>query len=319
MKIVTSLHPATTYGQHHGSVEYPSQEYTVEELSELSEQERAALTSVNYGKTLPEVPLQFWFDITSEPDVVWFKFINVALNTTVFNFKLDYNIIKNHINYSDQTFWGISNNFKLEHDTHITQNNSPYIITKSDIVPILCETFVSKETQISLKSLNVNDVPIKMFVPYKNCPLNEVKFYVAKPIISDDYRKVPISFVGPDGSTATVSSTSITEEITTLLPGQPGHRSGWLDLISNITVQSDANIVNAGDNIVVNISVEDTRISVIYVESVIGYTNKTRVALTNGQGSVIVKTDELQAGDEVRIKFGYKYFTGVAEYTKLIT
>jgi hypothetical protein len=319
MIIVTNLNQATVYSHNYGNVEYPVEEYTVEELSELSEQELAALTSVDYNKNLPEVPLHFWFDITSEPEVVWFKFINAALNTTIFNFKLDYNIIKNHINYSDQTLWGISNNFRLAHDTHITQNNSPYIVTKSDIVPILCETFVSKETQINLKSLNFNDVPIKMFVPYKNCPLTEVKFYLAKPVISDDYRKVPISFIGPDGSTATVSTTSVTEEIASLLPGETGYKAGWLDLISNITVQSDANIVNVGDNITVNISVEDPNISSVYVEPVVGYTNKTRVALTNGQGSVIVKTDDLQAGDEVRIKFGYKYFTGVAEYTKLIT
>jgi hypothetical protein len=320
MKIVTNLNQPTFYSPERGCVEFPVQEIiSAEELAQLSEDEQTFIQSTEYNKTLPEVPLQFWFDITSEPDVIWFKFINVALNTTVFNFKLDYNLIKNHINYADQTLWAISDNFKLDYTAHVIKNNSPYSIVKSELVPVLTNTFVSKETQINSKNLSISAVPFKIFVPYKNCPLNELIFYVAKPVLSNDHRKTPISFIGPDGSSATISSTSITEENASLLPGQPGFKAGWLDLMSNMTVQSNAGTVNVGDQIVVNVNVEEPQISTVFVEPVVGYTNKTRVALINGQGSFIVNTDDLQVGDTVRIKLGYKYFSGATEYTKLIT
>ena len=320
MKIVTSLNLPTFYSPQRGCIEYPLQEeLPAADFQKLSQAEQTFLTSTEYAKTLPEVPLQFWFDITSEPDVIWFKFINVATNATVFNFKLDYNLIKTHTNYNDQTFWAISDDCKDEHDIHIKETNTPYSIRKTEIVPILTKTFVSKETLLNSAYLKVSNVPFKIFVPYKNCPLTELMFYVAKPVISDDYRKVPISFVGPDGSSATISSTSLTEEDALLLPGQPGFKTGWLDLFSNINVQSNAGTVNVGDQIVVNISVEEPNISTVYLEPVVGYTNKTRVPLTNGQGSFIINTDDLQVGDTVRVKLGYKYFTGATEYTKIIT
>ena len=44
----------------------------------------------------------------------------------------------------------------------------------------------------------------------------------------------------------------------------------------------------------------------------------TRIALTNGVGTIRVSSLGLSTGDPVRIKFGYKYFTGVAEYTTTI-
>jgi hypothetical protein len=319
MKITTNLVPSGFYNESIGGVVYPTEEYSDEELSLLPVEQQLFIKSDAYGKTLPEVPLQFWFDITSEPDVIWFKFINLALNSTVFNLKLDYNLIKNNANYDDQTMWTLFDNFKLDHDNHIKNSDDPYIVSADKILSLLSQTYVSKEKQFSKKYINANYLPFKIFVPYKNCPLNEVIFYVAKPAISNDYRKVPISFTGPDGSTATITSTSITEENAQLTPGSPGHKAGWLDLISDITVQTDSTTVNVGDTVVVNITTENTNISTVYLEPVIGTVNKTRVRLTNGQGSFIVKTDDLEAGDEIRIKLGYKFFTGAAEFVKVVT
>lgn len=48
----------------------------------------------------------------------------------------------------------------------------------------------------------------------------------------------------------------------------------------------------------------------VYLDCTAGYLNKKRVMTTSGQGSVIFRADELSSGDKVKIKCGFKYFSG---------
>lgn len=54
----------------------------------------------------------------------------------------------------------------------------------------------------------------------------------------------------------------------------------------------------------------------IELEASAGYLNKRRLQLdAKGQGAVKVRADLLEAGDSIKVKAGYRYFTGVGEIT----
>ena len=72
----------------------------------------------------------------------------------------------------------------------------------------------------------------------------------------------------------------------------------------NGTLQIDFNIVQADGTPITDKNAE------IYLDCTAGYLNKKRVMTSNGQGSVIYRADGLTTGDKVKIKCGFKYFSG---------
>ena len=56
----------------------------------------------------------------------------------------------------------------------------------------------------------------------------------------------------------------------------------------------------------------------IYVEPVYGITDKTRITLTSGQGSIRVLKSSVEAGNNIRVKLGFYSYTGLAEINKTV-
>jgi hypothetical protein len=66
--------------------------------------------------------------------------------------------------------------------------------------------------------------------------------------------------------------------------------------------------------VTVNASVSDAR-GTLYLEGVNGYLPKRRIQMSGGTASFRIGALGLEPGDEVRVKVGFKYFTGLDDIT----
>jgi hypothetical protein len=90
------------------------------------------------------------------------------------------------------------------------------------------------------------------------------------------------------------------------------------DLVAPITLSSTQSTVTANSSISVTVNSEPY-IDEVYLESVSGILNKTRVKLTNGVGKFSIMTTDLEAGEEIRVKAGHRKWTGIASFSKQIS
>jgi hypothetical protein len=85
-----------------------------------------------------------------------------------------------------------------------------------------------------------------------------------------------------------------------------------------IHVQAPAS-VPAGGSALIELRIEDVagqlldREAVVYLEAVSGLVPFTRVRASHGLASVPVSAAAMSAGDEIRVKFGWKYFSGAED------
>ena len=85
-----------------------------------------------------------------------------------------------------------------------------------------------------------------------------------------------------------------------------------------IQVQAPSSI-SAGGSATVQLRIEDVagqlldQDAVVYLEAVSGLVPFTRVRAKGGQATVPVSAAGMSAGDEIRVKFGWKYFPGAEE------
>jgi len=91
-----------------------------------------------------------------------------------------------------------------------------------------------------------------------------------------------------------------------------------LDLVAPITLSSTQSTVTANSSISVTVN-SQPYIDEVYLESVSGILNKTRVKLTNGVGKFSIMTTDLEVGEEVRVKAGHRKWTGIASFTKILS
>ena len=90
------------------------------------------------------------------------------------------------------------------------------------------------------------------------------------------------------------------------------------EIIPHITLSSDQTTVAPDSSIEVNVTA-DVSIKEVFLEQVYGAPNKLRVPLTNGTGSFRVYTTGMVVGETLRIKAGYRKYTGVSDFTATIS
>jgi hypothetical protein len=218
-----------------------------------------------------------------------------AQNKTAFTINIDYNLIKSHANFADQTMWAISDNIFDR-----IKEGVLYTVTSDDLVSIFTKTHISKTPFISSRDIDGNKCPIKIFVPSKNSTINDITIIVP----SKDTNDVLIDVI----STVEENNNVVVSDYT----------ATWKSLISPITIVSSKSTLNPDDTTILTVTTSDTSITEVYAESVFGIITKTRIILTNGVGTVGLSALGLSSGDQIRVKFGYKLFTGVADYTNTI-
>lgn len=271
----------------------------------------------------PSTHYDFSWEFNNTVDTINVKLINTTENKIEYNFSIPYDNIKVNPAYDTQTYFAIKNSavetFMLSLNgegeyspTTQEQRNTPYVISADELTEITSFTLPTKaildtgNTQMyspdQLKSAHgSNEAMFKIIVPYKDCPVSDLEFVVKYP----DTPEVTVTY-GPDA------------DVTTLENTVAGEGSAASKYFNKLTITADKDAPAAGDNIKLTVTSEDPNVPEVYAEAVVGILTKTTIKLTDGVGNVTVSTLGLDSGDQVLIKFGYKYFTNIANYTKTL-
>lgn len=244
-------------------------------------------------------------------------------NVVKYKLSLNLDTIKTSPLFADQTYWAIKSKTLLEKCIDL---ETPYSVTLLDLVELTNITLATKTSYDSknfpVKNFeekdNTHSSPFKVFVPSANSSLSDCKIVVMNPVADTDQNDTIVSVTGDVNIVnLTPAITTNAQQVAHFESTQNGHWD-WRSLISDVSLTSTAQSYVVGDDIVVNVTTDDTTISKVYLEPVVGILNKQQVTLTNGVGSFTIKTDSLASGDEVRVKAGYKYFTGAGTFTKTL-
>ncbi len=256
--------------------------------------------SVSQEFSAEESPENFIFEnnFSSDANSIRYKLISVADNKVVYDFTINLQDIKDLVSFSDQTLWAINDVFAKENKYKENVQVPPV-----QLVNVFSYTHLNRGGFAKPPFI---ETPIKIFVPSVDSNVDDV--YV---LLLDN---VPYSQEStPEDLTVKhvvqITGTTDIETITLTNPSQ---------LVDNISVTSATESVAAGDDINLTITCTNPDVNYVYVDALVGSPNKSIVKLTNGTGNLVVKTNTLSSGDEVLIKFGYKYFTGITRYTKVL-
>jgi hypothetical protein len=171
----------------------------------------------------------------------------------------------------------------------------PQELHESSVIDIFGNTLISKPASFSNRGSSTVDNLYSFFVESDDT----LSTCLVRLSINPDYT-AGFEVVGP-------SSSSFLDEVVTLP-----------DVIAPISLSSTQSTVSPDSSITITVTTE-AYINEVYLEPVCGILNKTRVKITNGQGSFKILTTGLEAGDEIRVKAGHKKFTGIASYSKTVS
>jgi hypothetical protein len=234
-------------------------------------------------------------DVTE--NCIFLLITNEETETPVVDFKIPFDIITENRAIGDQTLWTIKDEF-LKSWASPGSDVYRQVLTQNDVINIGATTLITKDSTIIKQEYNNYYSPIRIFVPSKSSTVADVTvIFVGGYDIPEDSRH----------HTALVHNPVPTQVV-----------ESWIELLDTITITGPAT-VNEDEVVDLNVTCSNTSVTEIFVEPVIGSVNKTRIFLDNGQGVLKVNTFGLSSGDEINIKFGYKYFTGISRYTKTVS
>jgi len=234
-----------------------------------------------YGLSIdmPYIQPHMYLDVQNESIEV--KIYTPATEYTPVNVllwqKLDLATLKSIAGFNDQSLW-------------TTLEKIPLQITNSELVDIFAKTLVSRNPATDNTS-GYNRTPFVLYVNDSTGNFNDFTM-VLKLNGPDEF-----IFEGP-------SASSITSETVQFAR----------NLLPSIVLSSEQTSVGPDSSITVNVT-SDASVKEVYLEQVYGLLNKVRVPLTNGVGSFDILTTGLVAGDKVRVKAGFRKYTGVADFS----
>jgi len=172
---------------------------------------------------------------------------------------------------------------------------SPLELPESGLVDMFGETVVTKPKSLSTLAHNYVNSLYTIFIAdstdFSNCTIR---------LTFDTKHEAGFEVEGP-------SSTSFVNE-----------HVNFADLVAPITLSSAQSTVTTDSSISVTVNTA-SYIDEVYLESVSGILNKTRVKLTNGVGKFSIMTTDLEVGEEIRVKAGHRKWTGIASFSKQIS
>lgn len=227
-----------------------------------------------------------------ENDIIHYKLISVYDDKVVYDLKIDIEDIKSQSSYDEQTLWAIDDAFL---------NNNKYadnIVVPSGVYRNVFSQTVLGKTQFVDYAFGFGLSPLKIFIPSAQSTINDIYILICEGGLNVTDPQINVVVEGD------IQSENIDFTNKSLL-------------VDAITISASNNSPVAGDDINITINAPGN-VGYVYVQPLVGIVNKTRVKMTNGVGNVTIKTDSLSSGDEVDIKFGYRYFTNVVRYTKTL-
>jgi hypothetical protein len=256
-------------------------------LKQLSCKSSALSNFIDTSELLDSYNIKHWFDLSD--DTIHYKLINETENKTYIDVKISLSMLKSNKNFADQTMWSVSN------DACISKVG---VLTNEDLVAPMALSLLTKNNTLISEEYSTTTSPFRFFVPGKNSPVEQFIFMVKVPTSGDDnFCNVNVSFDGPAYNDETAQSLI-----------------SWKNLIEVPTTQFTVN--DSTINVVTTVT--DTNITELFLEPIVGSLDRTRISLVNGTGYFNISTASLNSGDRVRVKLGYKYFTGATEFTTTV-
>ncbi len=230
-------------------------------------------------------PINIFLDITSST----FEFKMTKLfgdqSVDLVWHKINLVDLQNKPGFVDQTAWVVDMHSPTYNQTEM------YEVKESDLVDLFATTLISKP-QVILKEEAHRKCPYLFFVKNVDSQNGFLDFDFRITLDPD----TEYTFSGP-------SANLISEETVTLK-----------DMVSPITLTSTSTQVEADGSVIVNVST-DNDVREVFLEQIYGTTNKSRVKITNGQGSFKLSADGFTAGESIRVKAGFKKFTGIVDFS----
>jgi len=253
-------------------------------------------TYTKYSKV--DATLTHTFNV--EGSILNYKLVNQETDDIFYNMNISLEDIKDKPRFSSQSwvaFWE-----DLETNPGVGVNLSGEEQQDASFAtwfPLITSLLTKRQ------KLNVQEeiiLPFKIFIPSVSSTWDDCIIQVRTPEQGDiDFNVL-----------FTVNGTSVT-------PAADDPTNPWKSYFSPITASTTQTVVEAGDNIVVNVQTSDPTIDFVYLEPVLGVLDRTTVKLTNGSGVFTIITNTLSAGDEVEVKLGYKYYTGLTKFVKTLS
>jgi hypothetical protein len=202
---------------------------------------------------------------------------------TVYWYKITLEELQKNPGFTEQSLWTIRQDFQVVDENPVVNNNN--------LINIFANNVLDKPFSWAKPADSYYRVPLYIFVPKtENVTMQDFIYRIA------ECEDVNVEYVGSSADEIIDESVRLSE------------------LISDISLSSTSTTIEPDSSITVNVQT-DTFIKQVYLEQVSGMLNKTRVSLTNGQGSFKLYSTGLESGDNIRVKAGFKNFSGIADIT----
>lgn len=239
-------------------------------------------------QVIKNLPIKVWVDAQQNTfEIKMYRTLN-AEDIVYLWHKINLQELTIKPGFVDQTLWSVALYLNA---SELRQ------VHESDIKDVFSESLISKPNSFnSITPINYV-APYHIFVPDVSDPTGFLSF---------NYR------ITMDSSTQYIvegpsASSFVNETITR-----------FKEFLSPITLTSTQSSLAVDGSITVNVST-DTFIDEVYLEQVYGILNKTRVKLTNGLGSFVLYATGLEAGELVRVKAGHRKFTGISDFSIIVS
>ena len=263
--------------------------------------EKEESPAVEGGEISPVVPseinIENWLDVSNNAINYKMSLINGDAHT-IFNLVIPYDVITSNPRFNDQTFWTVKDSTMIK----IGNVADAYTVTSDDIVNIYDTSFVDKDIRFSAKNETIV-CPLKIFVPSKTSSITDLVL-------------LTYSTAEDSGVITTVGGPAATS--TNVVPFTEGTKFAT-QMMATISITASEQTTAAGDQISLQVEVNNPDITEVFVDPIYGSVNKTRIPLTNGIGSVLVSTDGMNSGEKVKVKFGWYSYTGVASFNRTLS
>lgn len=222
-------------------------------------------------------------------------------DTVIQNFKLTLDDLKSHNRFYDHSYWTFkADEFNIDPTYQET-------LLKIQLLNIFELSFPTKASPLINYNTDIDYVqPLRMFIPSENSKFTDCTFLV----------------LGAEDLTPTSNITDPWVITTTVEVNAPNTFEDSYETIRNIigtvTANTSLSTVSPGTPIPVTVTCSDTSVSKLYLEQVVGTLDRLSVDIVDGTGTFNILTDTLATGDTVKVKIGYKKFSNVSVFTKVI-
>lgn len=222
-------------------------------------------------------------------------------DTIIYDFTLSLDALKTHSRFSDQSYW----TFNCSELPEATED-----LSNVQLLSIFDLSFPTKRSRLILSTDIEYNKSIRMFVPSANSTFSDCLFLVAQPLDI-----IPAGTVIPEEMDLPNITTTTTVNTPNVFINEVAP-SITKSIVASVTSSTTLSSPTAGTIIPVTVTCSDANVTRVYLEGIVGLTDRTEVPLTAGVGSFNIITDSLASGDTVKVKIGHKKYSSVNTFTK---